>query len=401
MPSHESPVALSNGPFTTTGYGTQSALFGPRINKRGYDVAFSAFYGLKGSRLGWVAPDGQEMIIYPGGDSPYGNDVVGAHAQHWFQGSPGFIFLLTDPWVIDTEVPKEIPTVAWVPVDHDPLIPLTHDWFKDGGAYPLAMSKFGQRVLEAQGHETEYAPHGFDADTFKPMDRTEARLSLGIDPEAFVIGMVAANYGRPSRKAFGEALMAFSVFQRNHPDALLYLFTKLTNPHGEDIPAQLTSLGIRFQTFSQYGLMLGTPNAVVAQVMNSFDVLLNPSRGEGFGCTLVEAQACGTPCITTDWSSMPEVAPVDVGNWTVGGQEYWNPEFLSIQKTPSIAELIACMEEAYAESGKAREQRRNSVQNWAFMEYEADHVTDTYLIPALNRIKEKIRDRQPDGVQPA
>jgi hypothetical protein len=83
---------------------------------------------------------------------------------------------------------------------------------------------------------------------------------------------------------------------------------------------------------------------------------------------------------------MPEVAPVEVGNWTVEGQEYWNPEFLSIQKTPSIGELIDCLEQAYADSNKEREQRRNSVQNWAFMEYEADHVTEKFLVPALDKI---------------
>jgi glycosyltransferase involved in cell wall biosynthesis len=197
--------------------------------------------------------------------------------------------------------------------------------------------------------------------------------------------MVAANYGRPSRKCFGEALMAFSVFQKRHPDSLLYLFTAAERRDGENINAMIDSFKIKAQFFDQYGLLLGAPNAVVARALNAFDVLLNPSRGEGFGCTLAEAQACGTPCITTDFSSMPEVAPPQVGNWIVGGQEYWNPEFYSVQKTPYIGELIQALEEAYSDSSRQKLERRNAVQEWAYSEYEADHVTEKFLIPALEQ----------------
>lgn len=374
-------------PFCTTGYGTQSALFGPRINKAGYEVAFSAFYGLKGARMDWPAGDGQTLPIYPGGSNPYGNDVLGAHAQHWFQRQPGFIFLLTDPWVIDDSIGKNINMISWVPVDHDPLIPQTHQWFNKSTAYPLAMSKFGQRVLEAAGHTAEYCPHGFDPETFFPTDRETARADLGIPKSAFVVGMVAANKGpHMGRKCFGEALMAFSVFQKRHPDALLYLFTKMEDPEGENIPAMISALKIKALSFDQYGMVLGTPNGVVARAYNAFDVLLNPSRGEGFGCTLVEAQACGTPCITTNWSSMPEVAPVDVGNWSVEGQEAWT-QFMSIQKTPSIEQLIDSLEQAYADSNQERLDRRNSVMEWAYQEYTADYVTEQFMIPALERIQ--------------
>jgi len=40
---------------------------------------------------------------------------------------------------------------------------------------------------------------------------------------------------------------------------------------------------------------------------NSADILLSPSLYEGFGLTIVEAMACGTPVITSNVSSLPEV----------------------------------------------------------------------------------------------
>ncbi len=41
---------------------------------------------------------------------------------------------------------------------------------------------------------------------------------------------------------------------------------------------------------------------------NMADVLLHPSLYEGFGLTVLEAMRCGTPVVTTDTSSLPEVA---------------------------------------------------------------------------------------------
>lgn len=43
-------------------------------------------------------------------------------------------------------------------------------------------------------------------------------------------------------------------------------------------------------------------------VYNSADVLVYPSFAEGFGLPIVEAMACGTPVVTSNTTSMPEVA---------------------------------------------------------------------------------------------
>ncbi len=65
---------------------------------------------------------------------------------------------------------------------------------------------------------------------------------------------------------------------------------------------------IQAHDLESYIVNLGNPNkAHLVQIYNAADVLLAPSLYEGFGLTIVEAMACGTPVITSNVSSLPEV----------------------------------------------------------------------------------------------
>jgi glycosyltransferase involved in cell wall biosynthesis len=53
---------------------------------------------------------------------------------------------------------------------------------------------------------------------------------------------------------------------------------------------------------------LGKPDKLtLCEIYNAADLLLAPSLYEGFGITILEAMACGTPVITGEVSAMPEV----------------------------------------------------------------------------------------------
>jgi len=51
-----------------------------------------------------------------------------------------------------------------------------------------------------------------------------------------------------------------------------------------------------------------TPDEIVADMYNVAEAFVYPSFYEGFGLPILEAQACGCPVITSNISSMPEVA---------------------------------------------------------------------------------------------
>jgi glycosyltransferase involved in cell wall biosynthesis len=381
---------LTNSPWTGTGYGTQTALFGSRLPDLNYQVAFSAFFGLKGASQPWKG-NGREFKVYPGDRDPYGNDVLGAHAQDWFDGRRGLVVLLTDPWVLNSKLCSQIPILAWTPVDHQPLMRRTHNWLQDSKAVPLAMSRFGEQVMKTNGFNPLYCPHAFDSAVFRPCDRAAAREALHLPQDAFVVGMVAANRGTPSRKCFAQALAAFGQLQRKiGREAVLYLHTALEHPEGENLVALCESVGVVPVVTDPYRLATGIPPDSVAALMGAFDVLLNPAQGEGFGVPMVEAQACGTPVICTDFSASPEVAPARVGNWNVSGHPVWT-NFDAWQTQPDIMEIVGALVEAYEEPAAERLVRRASVRDWAVAEYEVEHVLNTYMKPALEDAFARIR----------
>jgi glycosyltransferase involved in cell wall biosynthesis len=397
MEERQTPILWhSNAPYAGTGYGMQTALFGPLLKERlGYDVAFSAFYGLHGSRRMWQSDGEESYIIYPGNRDAFGNDVIGRHKNHWFQGRTGLVILLTDPWVMSSDVCAQLPLLAWIPVDHDPLIPRTEEWIWRSGAIPLAMSRFGQRVMEEGGIEDPlYVPHGVNTSVFHPVDddhRQAIRDVLGVSKDQFLIGMVAANKGIPARKCFAEAIAAFAALRERHgDDVVLYLHTQLESPDGEDIPKICDYYGVRPLSFDPYMLSLGPKQQTVAELMQAFDVLLNPALGEGFGVPIIEAQACGTPTIVGDFSAMPEVAPLQAGNFHVSGQDCWTP-FNSVQLRPSIESILENLELAYSEPRERREVRRMEVASWVASEYDAEDIITRYWEPVLNESFERIK----------
>ena len=77
----------------------------------------------------------------------------------------------------------------------------------------------------------------------------------------------------------------------------------------------------------------------LAKLYSSFDVLLNPSTGEGFGGPLVESQACGTPVIAGNWTSMPEL--IGAG-YLVEWSEKWFTPLAAYQFFPKV-ESIECV----------------------------------------------------------
>jgi len=396
-PTSKTPLLFhSNAPFVPTGYGQQTGIFAPKLNEK-YDTGISCIYGLEGARLSWNG-----IVCYPGLAPDCGDKYLASNAKAHFGGDirGGIVMTLFDVWAMNPARVRQMNACCWVPVDHEPAPPPVKDFFHNSGAIPIAMSRFGQRMLEE--FDPLYVPHGIDTTVYRPIPQDEARDITKIPQDKFVVGMVAANKGNPSRKCFAEALEAFKAFHDGHPDAILYLHTELTGKaaNGIDLPALLTALKIPNDAvlFGDQDRMLFNPIPAdaMAAVYSSLDVLLAPSAGEGFGIPVLEANACGVPAIVTDFTAQPEVCGA---GWKVSHAPYWTG-IGSWQAHPNIQDILDALKQAYNLDERAKADYAQRARAHAIT-YDADTVFTDYMLPALEEVERRFAAREPKTLEAA
>lgn len=377
----------SNAPHAPTGYGQQTALFAPRLAER-YELQISALYGLDGAPIVWNG-----IRVLPGIPGTFGNEALPLHARQFF-GDPrdGLIFTLMDVWVLNPRLFADFNMACWTPVDHEPAPPKVRQFFERSGAVPVAMSEFGMRQLE--DFDPLYVPHGVDSSVYRPVPRDVARDALGYEPDEFVVGMVAANKGNPSRKHFVAALEAFARFAKHRENARLYIHADLKGQWsaGVDLVKVIDALGIedRVRGTDPYRVNFDPFGAGwMAAVFGSMDVLLSPSAGEGFGLAVLEAGACGVPSIVTDFSAQPEVA--GPAGWRVGFERWWTAQN-AWQALPHVSEIVEALEDCYGLSDQQRNERATQARTHA-ARYDVERVMADHMVPALEAAQVRLGER--------
>jgi glycosyltransferase involved in cell wall biosynthesis len=375
----------SNAPWSMSGYGVQAQYIVPRLQRLGHQVTMFAWDGLHWGRLTLGGVD-----ILPCGYEPFGRDFIGEHVR---EAGADLVVSLQDIWVLPGEYAVQIHEAGaawlpWFPVDHEPAaeevikIARTAD-------YPAVYSQHGRATMAAAGCEVEYLPFGIETDLFRPQDRALARATWGLPPDRYVVGMVAANVGYPSRKAFPENFEAFARFAARHPEldpVLMVQSDPARLKRNLDLHALAGRLGIADRTVfpDRYQYLLGYNQQSIAMLYSAVDVLLASTQGEGFGLPVAEAQACGCPVVTTRWSAMPELTVNGV--CTAPAQRFWmwlNTWYAvpSIERIDAALETIAGWSDEYrAESG---------ARGRAFIchQFDWDVVMARHWAPLLARIE--------------
>ena len=390
--SRKAVTWFSNAPWAGTGYGTQAQQVLQRMAADGRRVAVSTNYGFEAGNTS-VPMAGVEVPVYGCGFGQWRADALQANARH-FSATTGldpFIITLCDVWTFKPDDVGDIPVLSWTPVDHAPIPPRVAKWFELPNVRAVAMSKFGQAMFEGAGIDAVYIPHAFDSTIFKPTPLIDlgggnvksGRELLSIGEDRFVVGMNSANKGVvPNRKAFGENLMAFSIFAKRHDDALLYLHTEQFGAMGGiDLVKLIKACGIperQVHFVDQYAYRSQISASILAGIYSAMDVLLACSRGEGFGIPVIEAQACGVPVIVSDWTAQPEL----VGDgWVTAVQPEWDATQDAWFATPIINDIVDALEQAY--------QRGRGVSQLAvesMRRYDADYVYETMWRPLLDEV---------------
>jgi len=376
---------VTNALWTRSGYGTQARQLLTRMAKDGHALAVAANYGLEGTITEW---DG--IPHFPRGTDAYSNDVVTAYYQDWtgrHSGRSPLLMTLYDVWVLNASIYDEAPVASWVPIDCAPVAEGVAAFLSKPNVTPIAMSRFGEQTMQDAGIDCRYVPHAIDTDVFTRTETVDTaagpmtgRQIMGVDGDQFVIGLVNANQDRrPSRKAWPENLLAASIFCQAHDDAVVYIHTERHGLMGGlNMDDLCKAVGLRehqYKFVNQYAFRQGIPQEGMAALYSGCDVLLAASYGEGFGLTALEAQACGLRVILNDWSAQSELCG---DGWLTANQPWWNPEFKSWWKSPSVSSIVESLEAAYAAPrGHSDKARAFAVQ------YDADLVYRQRWRPVL------------------
>jgi len=387
---------ISNSPYIPTGYGIQAGYLVERLKRDGIDVAALSNFGLEGRNSTLTTPAG-EIPHYARGFEPYSNDVIAMnHAHHTNNVNKtrkdklnDLLITLYDVWVFKGKAWDRLPKIAsWTPLDHMTMPPGVLSWLKKPNVVPIAMSPHGKRQMEENGLECEYVPHAVDTNVMKPtyeVSGVETRKFMGLKKDDFVVGMNAANKagGLLHRKAFAENITAFSIFAKDKPDAKLYLHTDpFGGAGGWNLFVLCESLGIRpeqvlFPDMADY--KYGIDTETLAAFYTTMDVMLTPSYGEGFGVPTIEAQACGTRVIGSNWAATPDLVSTD--SWLVDGQPSWDAGQNAWWQTPSIPSIVNALEEAYKVRGTRSQKSIDFVK-----QFDVETVWTNHWLPVLNKL---------------
>jgi glycosyltransferase involved in cell wall biosynthesis len=368
----------SCSPWSPSGYGTQTATWIIKLTEMGHEVVVSSYWGLSGSPTTWNG-----ITILPGFGGSYCSSSMFEHCK---AVQPDIVITLGDIWVLDHTLLKQMPVAHWLPSDCRPMSLADRGCAEASGAKLLAMSRFGYDNFTRAGFDPSYCPHGIDTEMFSPpQDRDKLRHSMGIGEDDFVIGINGAN-NDAIRKALPEQMLAFARFHADHPEAILALHSGVHQEGGQDLEALAENLGItdRVRAVDQYryhgGLM--SPSDL-AEWYGAIDVLSACAFGEGFGLPIIEAQGCGTPVITTDASSMPELNPHGI---SVGGEPFWNGVHKGWWIKPYVSEIFTAYEKVYE---MRHDVNRDKLREWA-RAYDKDVVAEQYMKTAVEELLDKV-----------
>ena len=370
-----------------TGYGQQGKQLVTRMLRHDIKVAALSNFGLEGAESTLNIAK-KNIPHYPRGLTTYSADVMPIWSKMFANQHPErkhILFTLYDVWVYN-KLNYDDPIVSWVPIDHITLPPGVREFLNRENVTPVTMAPHGQEVLADAGIESTYIPHGIDTKTYKPtyeLEGTPIRDFMGVPEEGFLVGIVAANKanGQIHRKAFAENLLAFALHLKKYPDSFLYIHTEPSKAYGGfDLSILLRMVGIPRENVlmpDPFMLRTGYPEKHMAAFYTAMDVLLSTSYGEGFGIPTVEAQACGTRVITSNFAASKDLASED--SWKIDGQPFWDEAQASFFQIPSTNQIVKALEESYHNRGESKEAIKFASQ------FDADFVWTSKWLPFFKK----------------
>jgi len=375
-------------PFVPSGYGkcTKELVF--RLRKW-FEIDINSYYAFTNSELTIETEYGKIKIM----GNTLGNSLwdpkLPVRAMNY-----DVVVTHMDQWFIWSEWPKvKRPLIHWLVMDHDPVSPIIRKIVgMENVARIVPTSYWAKKQLlrDCKEHSDvigEPIYHGVDPNIYTPeirrkIPREILLKAMGFPEDCeFLVGAVVANVG--IRELIPTMIEAFALFiKETNAKAYLYIHAY---PYKWG-PAAYDLVTVRDVICEHYGISKDLirfkgedlTEKQMAQVYNTIDVQLMTIMGGSFEIPLIEAGACETPSITTNFSGMPEVVGYGERGLLVEPTAYIWLQALSAKHAVVNAKDVAEAIRIYYEDKKLREKHGKKMREWILKNCTWDIVAEKW-----------------------
>lgn len=331
------------GDASSSGFGTVTSDLGRELLKLGHDLRFVSQNELQGelpepfAGRTWNVSD-PSLFVPELARASHETDGLGLtslalrsegyagffNGKLWDGWTPEVAIVLGDPGNVRLMVMRDeqtraafamVPVYHYVPIEGIDLPRTLIEMWKV--VHPVAMTEFGATEIEKiTGTRPPMVYHGVDTDTFRPVTQERMLVINGkkLRSKADCKRLFGARGGRwilrtdrnVVRKRYPELFRAMAPVLMERPDTTLVVHCARMDMGGDledslsKYPAQLRSQIVVTDAGGRIDRQM------LVAMYNAADVYVSNSA-EGFGLTIAESLACGTPAVGIDYSAVPEV----------------------------------------------------------------------------------------------
>lgn len=158
------------------------------------------------------------------------------------------------------------------------------------------IASMASRSALTRGQRVVCIPNAVNTDVFQPQQRQEARIALGLPTEMPLV-LFGGQRITDERKGFSLLVESCRILKREHPEQELGLVVV-----GE--ASETVKNAVPFPVFP---VSYVTKELEMARLYNAVDAYVTPSLQDNLPNTIVEALACGVPCVGFHVGGIPEM----------------------------------------------------------------------------------------------